>query len=58
MRKLDRYATPQFGIVIFIAYLDRTNTDNAKVVGFEKDLSQGQPVWQPGNALLRYLRCV
>lgn len=38
MRKFDRYAMPQFGILILIAYLDRTNIGNAKVFGFEKDL--------------------
>lgn len=39
MRKFDRWAMPQFGILILIAYLDRTNIGNAKVFGFEEDLN-------------------
>ncbi|KAB5554329.1 high-affinity nicotinic acid transporter [Coniochaeta sp. 2T2.1] len=38
MRRFDMFLLPQLAIIIFLAYLDRTNIGNAKVFGFAEGL--------------------
>ncbi|KAH7312511.1 major facilitator superfamily domain-containing protein [Stachybotrys elegans] len=39
LRKFDYLVLPQFVVILVLAYLDRSNIGNARIFGFEEDLS-------------------
>jgi hypothetical protein len=39
MRKFDIYILPQFALLAFMLFVDRSNIGNARVFGFEESLS-------------------
>jgi hypothetical protein len=39
MRKFDIYILPQFALLAFMMFVDRSNIGNARVFGFEESLS-------------------